>query len=247
MAGRTNAAMREPIWLRPERPAGGPRGPQPAHTRSEIVAVALEFADREGIESMTMRKLAAAVGVGTMSLYRYVPSKQDLHDLMVDAVWDELAVPAEHGDWREDLRLLAGELRAAAHRHPWSVAVGLSGWGFGPGFLRFFEFALSVLDGLGMPVDRMTGAVQLLVIYVEAFVTNELRDAEIARLTGMSEQQRWMERTPYVQRIVAGGRYPMFAKLLAEGDPIDRDAQFTEGLERVLDGIAAGLPERPGG
>ncbi|MEU9155355.1 TetR/AcrR family transcriptional regulator C-terminal domain-containing protein [Streptomyces sp. NPDC048417] len=243
MAGPVEPARREPIWLRPERPEKPQRGPQPAYTRSEIVAAAVAIADREGVEAMTMRKVATAIGAGTMSVYRYVPSKQDLYDLMVDTVWSELAIPDTPGDWRPELSTLAAELRVAAHRHPWAVSVGLSGWGFGPGFLRCFEFALSALDGLGMPVSRMVEAVQLLVIFVEAFVTNELRDAELARETGMSEQQRWMARIPYVQQVVASGRYPMFARLLTEGDHVNAELQFTRGVDRVLDGIEAGIAQ----
>src|SRR2546429_919999 len=93
------------VWTRPVRPL---RGPQPAHSRADLVAAAVRVADAEGIAAVSMRRVAAEIGAGTMSLYRYVSRKDDLLDLMVDAALGEMDLPdAPSGDWRADLRLLA--------------------------------------------------------------------------------------------------------------------------------------------
>src|SRR5437016_6689746 len=104
--------------MRPERPA---RGPQPSHSRDEIAAAAVAIADAEGIEAVSMRRVAAEIGAGTMSLYRYVPRKEDLVDLMIDQVSAEQLAPDPTGDVRADLVEAARRQRALIHRHPWLV------------------------------------------------------------------------------------------------------------------------------
>src|SRR5262245_25957268 len=107
------------IWARPDR-AG--RGPRPAHSRAAIAAAAVRIADAEGLDAVSMRRLAAELGAGATSLYRYVARKDDLLDLMVDAVVGEGPPPAApSGDWRADLREIAYSTRALILRHPWAA------------------------------------------------------------------------------------------------------------------------------
>jgi AcrR family transcriptional regulator len=108
----------ELIWLRPERTG---RGPRPAHSRDSIAAAAIVIADAEGLDAVSMRRVAAALGAGTMSLYNYVPKKEHLLDLMLDAASGEYRLPPEpSGDVRADLARLAHEQLAIFRRHPWS-------------------------------------------------------------------------------------------------------------------------------
>ena len=96
-----------PAWARPERP-----GRDPSLTRARIIRAALEIADAEGPEGISMRRIAAKLGVGTMSLYYHVASKEDLLDLMLEAIYGEVGLPAEpSGDWRTDLTMLATRMR----------------------------------------------------------------------------------------------------------------------------------------
>ena len=93
--------------------------PKAAPSRSAAVRAAIEIADNEGVEALSMRKVAARLGAGTMSLYRYVANKDDLLDLMVDAVIGEEPLPEEpSGDWRTELAEQARRARRSAQRHP---------------------------------------------------------------------------------------------------------------------------------
>src|SRR3954453_8973113 len=94
-------------WTRPDF---RPRGAHPALGREQIVRAAMEIADAEGLEAISMRRVAAGLGAGTMSLYWYVAGKDELLDLMVDAAFGEFRIPDRPtGDWRADLRLIAHE------------------------------------------------------------------------------------------------------------------------------------------
>jgi AcrR family transcriptional regulator len=114
MAGR--AAVPEVIWARPER-AG--RGPKPAYSRADIADAAVRIADAEGLDAVSMRRVAAELGCGTMSLYNYVPRKEDLYELMVDAVSGEHELWEPSGDWRADMVRAAHGTRGLMRRHPW--------------------------------------------------------------------------------------------------------------------------------
>src|SRR5262245_34885457 len=105
------------IW---ERLLQQPRGGQPSLNREQIVRAAMTIADAEGVQAVTMRRIATELGSAAMSLYRHVFSKEDLLDLMLDAVFGEIALPAQpSGDWRANLRLFAYESRAVLKHHPW--------------------------------------------------------------------------------------------------------------------------------
>src|SRR4029453_78348 len=132
MAGRN--AVPEVIWARPER-AG--RGPRPAHSRADIAVAAVRVADAEGIDAVSMRRVAGELGMGTMSLYNYVPRKEDLYELMVDAVSAEHDLSATPtGDWRADMLTLAHQTRALMYRHPWLPRLMSPVYGFSPNALR---------------------------------------------------------------------------------------------------------------
>src|SRR6266700_1877830 len=143
----------EVIWMRPERPA---RGPAPAYSRDQITAAAIKIADADGLDALSMRRVARELGAGTMSLYRYVRNKDDLLELMVDAVLGE-TIPedfARTGDWRADLRALARLMRAGMTCHPWILARP-DPLSFGPNTFRVSETILSCVDGIGLSIDQM--------------------------------------------------------------------------------------------
>ena len=110
------SSNRRVIWDRPERAA---RGPAPSLSREEITTAAVALADTQGIEAVSMRALAVELGVGAASLYRYVARKDELIDLMVDAVMGNDLQFEIRGNWREDLRSFAHGLRSMTLRHPW--------------------------------------------------------------------------------------------------------------------------------
>lgn len=231
MVGRP--AVPEVIWARPER-AG--RGPKPAFRRADVAAAAVRIADAEGLDAVSMRKVAAELGCGTMSLYNYVPRKEDLYELMLDAVSAGYEYPEPSGDWRADLLRLAHQARGMMHRHTWVPRLMSPVYGFSPNALRYLEYALSCLDG----VDARFGEKMELIAMVNGVVTtytaNEIATAERSRSLPWSEEQEQAARTGYLISQIMTGKYPRMAAGFAEDSgPIDLDAVFDRALARVLD------------
>ncbi|KAB2349095.1 TetR/AcrR family transcriptional regulator [Actinomadura rudentiformis] len=232
------------IWMRPERPT---RGPRPAYSRAQITEAAVRIADAEGVEAATMRRIAAEIGAGAMSLYRYVPSRDDLIELMVDRIEGEQNLPARPtGDWRADLALLAEETRAMWLRHPWVATLQRARPAVGPNQLRIIEFAMGTLD-VGLPIDEVLGLINILNGYIERTVRGELMWVEESRRSGIGESD-WMARNgPYVRQLMASGDYPMFTRIVldARQPHMDPEERFRYGLERVLDCIAVAVEAAP--
>jgi AcrR family transcriptional regulator len=191
-----------------------------------------------------MRRIAAEIGAGAMSLYRYVPNRENLVELMADQVMGEIDVAdMPSGDWRADLTRYAGELRAMWMRHPWITTVRRSLPSFGPNQLLLVERLMGVLDAL-VPIDENLGLIAMLNSYVEGTVREEISTARELRRSGLSESE-WMARSyPYIDQLVKSGEYPIFTKIVMEARQphLSRDDQFRNGLQRILDCIAAALP-----
>jgi AcrR family transcriptional regulator len=229
------------IWMRPERPAYGPK---PAYSRAQITEAAIQIADAEGLEAATMRRIAAEIGAGAMSLYRYVPSRDDLIGLMADRLMGEIDVTGlPSGDWRADLRHHAGGMRGMWLRHPWIATVHRALPSFGPNQLLLIERVMGALDA-HVSVDENLSLMAILNSYTEAAVRDEISWAEEVRRSGLSEPE-WMARhSPRIHQLVNSGEYPIFTKIVMEARQphLSRDDQFRYGLERILDCIAAALP-----
>ncbi|GAA3215815.1 TetR/AcrR family transcriptional regulator [Nonomuraea helvata] len=229
------------IWMRPERPA---RGPKPVYSRRQITEAAVRIADAEGLEAATMRRIAAEIGAGAMSLYRYVPSRDDLIALVADRLQGEIDVTGmPSDDWRADLTRYAYGVRAMWLRHPWISTVHRALHSYGPNQLLLVERVMGALDA-HVSIDENLAFMALLNGYVESAVREEISWAEEVRRSGLSEPE-WLARSiPRVQQLLKSGRYPIFTKIVVQGrqprlGPEDR---FRYGLERVLDCIAAALP-----
>lgn len=234
MAGR--AAVPEVIWARPER-AG--RGPKAAYSRADIAAAAVRIADAEGLDAVSMRHVAAELGCGTMSLYNYVPRKEDLYELMVDAISGEHELWEPSGDWRADMVRVAHQTRGLMRRHPWLPRLMSPVYGFSPNALRYLEHCLTCLD----PFEGTYGTKFELIAMVNGMVTtyvgNELATAERVRSLPWSEEQENAMRIAYLGGQVGSGAYPrMAAAFMEDAGPIDLEAVFERMLLRVLDGFA---------
>lgn len=231
------------LWR--DRSAAGPRrGPRPGLDVDGIVAAAVGLADAEGLAALSMRRVAAELGVAPMTLYTHVPGKGELTDLMVDAVTGELyphGTPA--GDWRQRVTAVARANWDLHVRHPWLGEVGTGRPPLGPGVLARYEHELRAVDGLGLSevqMDLVVGLVDALVRGTVGGVGDRVR-AEAA--SGVTEQQWWEATEPYLAQVFDPARYPTVARvgpvagaeLQAAYDPA---ASFAFGLDRLLDGIA---------
>jgi AcrR family transcriptional regulator len=231
------------IWDRPERAA---RGPAPSLTREEIAAAAVTLADTRGIEAVSMRSLAVELGVGATSLYRYVDRKDELIELMVDAVMGNDLQFEVTGDWRDDLRSFAHGLRAMTLRHPWMAAPSAGLRNFGPKTAELYEQVLGTIDGLGLEIDDMLVMVETLDAFVRGRALEELSEQEAVRRSGL-DQDQWMEtQIPYIQSLIESGRFPLLTRVVIDAraphDPERLKNGFDLGLERVLDGLATMVP-----
>ncbi|MER0240651.1 TetR/AcrR family transcriptional regulator C-terminal domain-containing protein [Streptomyces sp. HSW2009] len=221
----------EQLWLGSGRPR---RGRRPSHSREAITAAAVALADADGLEAVTMRKVAAQVGAGAMSLYSYAPDKETLVELMVDHVSAEL--PATHtptGDWRAEVKAIAHLQRAHMLRHPWLPAALTARRSPGPNALAFLERALAALRPTGLD-----GAAKLEVFaQITAFVAGHVA-YETARATASQSPERAAAEARYLTAVAADGRHPELAEVLAApGRPLTPEATFTRFLNRLVDGL----------
>ncbi|MER5213417.1 TetR/AcrR family transcriptional regulator [Streptomyces sp. NPDC002838] len=231
MAGR--AAVPEVIWARPERTG---RGPKPAFKRADIAAAAVRIADAQGLDGVSMRHVAAELGCGTMSLYNYVPRKEDLYELMLDAVGAEHEFREPSGDWRADMLRNCHETRTIMRRHPWVPRLMAGVYGFSPNTLRYLEHCLACLEPLEIPYSTKMELVALLNGVVTTYTANELATAERTRSMPWSEEEENAVRIAYLSSQVATGAYPrLAAAFMEDAGPIDLEAVFDRALHRVMD------------
>jgi len=232
------------IWNRPVRNS---RGPKPAHSRDEITAVAVRIADDEGLDAVSMRRVATELGAGTTSLYRYFSKKDELFELMIDAVAGEQAAAPITGDWRADLRAVAVNERILLKRHPWLLSLPTSRAVFGPNNLARIDHALATVENLGLDIDDMLVMVSTVHALVHGYVMNEIADQEATRRSGLDDDA-WMASVgAYGAAIIEGDQYPRVARVMrdAEGPHASNrpEREFELGIDRVLDGFAASLPK----
>ncbi|MFD8491964.1 TetR/AcrR family transcriptional regulator [Amycolatopsis sp. NPDC059657] len=220
------------VWERPEppdRPAPAPL------SRELIVKTAIRLADADGLDAVSLRKVAAALDVGPMRLYGYIATKEELLDLMVDAVHAEVR-PA--GDsWREVLRSLAEALRRTAHQHEWLADLLGGRPQLGPNTLATSEAVASGMDGVEL--DTVVPAITAVNSYVVGAVRREIAERRAERASGMDKEQWQSTYGPYLLRTFATGRFPALAKFVHDGPHLDADETFHAGLDFILDGVEA--------
>lgn len=232
---------------------GRNRTPPPqarALSRREIVRAAISVADADGPDAISMRRIAREVGAGTMSLYWHISSKEELLDLMIDAVQGEMETPEPSGDWREDLRAIGRNARATLHRHRWVMDFIVGTPPFGPNTLRNAERNLAAVGGLGLGKATAMNVLMTVITYVTGAVLRELqeirgeRDLErMAAELGNTEFERL--RVGYMDWLRGSGRYPRLTEMINEGldpdAPDTREQRFEFGLDCVIEGIGARL------
>ena len=243
----------EPIWA---RPAPGER--KPTLSREKIVAAALEIADAEGFEAVSMRRLASELGAGTMTLYHYVKTKDELIALVGDAIMGELIIPADEvpDGWRDGFTEIARRTRGVFARHPWIIEHmdERSEDGSGPNMLRHIEQSLDVASRTGLAMEGQFELVALVDDYVFGYVMRA-RDVIDFGDEDSTAARRLDAMLAYMGTQLATGEYPHLAAFAGD-DPRGAFARITQlttdeqrferGLQILLDGIELELERRRG-
>jgi AcrR family transcriptional regulator len=219
-----------PIWMRPERAAVG----RPAQrSRAEITAVAIGIADGEGLDAVSMRRVAAELGTGAASLYRYVGTREELLDLMTDAMGSRYELGAPSGDWLADLIAFGEQARAIYRRHRWLAALVMARPVIGPNGITLMEHVLTVLRAHPAGVTAKLEAFGMLSGITAAFALQEQADPAL--------QHR---NAAYLAHALTSGEHPRLAELLshASQEPQshlpDHPAPQNQATERYPDIMA---------
>jgi AcrR family transcriptional regulator len=234
-----------------------PPGRASSLSREEIVRAAIAVADAEGTDAISMRRIAKELRSGTMSLYWHVDNKDNLLDLMLDAVEGEAGTPTPTGDWRADLRSIALNQRAVLLRHQWLMDFIGGRPPLGPNTLRNMESSMGAIDKLKLDTATALNVLSTLQTYVIGAVLREFReirlecrDQEQLAEAGLSEADAREIMASHFERLRRTGRFPHFVRIFDEDIDPDaaetRDERFEFGLDCVLDGIAARLPASSG-
>lgn len=234
----------ELLWGTGERPA---RGPKPGLTLDRIVTAAVEIADAEGMAAVSMRRLSTELGTGTMSLYRYVPGKGELLDLMLDRVTGEplesQAHAAESHTWQDAVRAMARAYLELHRAHPWLLKVNRSRTVLGPSAVQGLETSLVALEGMNLSDPELISVIISVQSFVSGIVRMEVEAAEAAQQTGQSEADFWKSQEPFLERAMLSGRYPRLATLSEDAFGSDFD-HFAFGVDRLVAGFEALVEER---
>jgi AcrR family transcriptional regulator len=231
------------VWTRPDRGRRRPR-----HTRDEIAAAAIRIIDSEGLEELSMRRLASELGAGTMTLYHYVHNKEELLALVSDAIMAELLVPDGElpADWREAITVIAHRSREAVRRHPWMLDVR-DDPAPGPNGVRHWDQSMQAVATLGHTVGERFELVSAVDEYVFGFCLTERMNGPLE--DGEVPGPEFDAMRDYVSGLIATGDYPALAAIAEEPGleeawtdmqrQINDPGRFDRSLQRLLDGFEA--------
>jgi AcrR family transcriptional regulator len=238
------------VWTRDGDEAAGPR----PLSRESIVAAAIEIADNDGLDAVSIRRLATKLGARPMSLYSHIERKGDLIDLMVDEVMGGSILPESppSGDWRDDLRRIAERTRENIRSHPWMIAVAFRRPFIGPNALRHIDQSLAAVSELSLPPERKRSVLLAVDTYTLGFVRWELKAMETGKgaagaCAGVDDGGlSGAEIDAYIAAQAASGNYPHLHELGGKKSMslgVKAEA-FEAGLDWLLAGIAAEVGER---
>lgn len=218
------------VWLRPTDRKGGPA---PAHSLDSIGAAAVGLADASGLAGVSMRKVAAAIGAGAASLYRYVASHDELLEVMVDRVAGEYDLSPSSEPAADQLLGLALQGRRIMHRHPWLPPLLLTRPSLGPNTLAYLECALESMAGVDLPEPRKLEAIASLTAITSAFVQNELSAIPAVESAGTEPAV-----PSHLAAALASGQFPRLARAMLDARPAREPADdvFSGLVRRQLRG-----------
>jgi AcrR family transcriptional regulator len=230
------------LWR--EGPAQRRHGPPQGLSIDAVVRAATDLADREGLEALTMRRVAQALGVAPMTLYTYVPGKAELLDLMLDAAYGSMRRTDTSGQpWRRRLTTIAQENKELFENHPWVANVSTIRPPLGPGMMKKYEHELSALDGLGLDDVALDASLTFVLGFVQGWARAVADARAVQQDSAMDDSQWWATAGPLLARVVDENAYPIAARVgsaagAAHGSAFSPSHAYTFGLERVLDGLS---------
>lgn len=236
----------------PATDARSARGPRPGLDVDAVVRAAIRLADAEGLGAVSFRRMAQELGVGTMTLYTYVPGKAELVDLMVDQVLvDRYGPGGPCGDpwpadlpWRARVEALAQGLWDTHVAHPWLRHVATVRPPMGPGIMAQYDHGLAALDGSGLDEIATDAVVTMVSALVTGTVGWQVEKSDAQRTTGTTEAQWWDAVGPYLEAVFDAERYPTAARVgpvvgEALQAAVDPTGALQFALARALDGVEA--------
>ena len=244
LSGATDPDRILPLLWRHRSARRATTGRPPRLSVDQVVAAGITIADQEGLAAASMARVAARLGVATMTLYTYVPSRAELVELMVDEVLASRRLPGPEDErpahWRDQLQLYADRTIAMYRDHPWLGQVSRVRPPLGPGMLRESEYVLSTLGGL--PVAGRNTAAVAITMFVTAAARQEGENALLRRASGQSNDAWWSQRGQLWEDWFDVEQHPAMTELWNAGgfdrgpDQQAADA-FRYGLGLLLDGI----------
>jgi AcrR family transcriptional regulator len=231
------------------------RGPKATLTRDAIVRAAVEIADRDGIDAVSMRAVAVALEVGTMSLYRHVPGKDELVALMVDHVNGEVVLATDvTAGWRARLEHTAREEWALHHRHPWMLQVPFGRTAPGPNAMASFDAALAAAAQTGLPSPQVVSIVSSVLFLVIGAARSSTENLLIEQRTGVSNAEWWQAQDTVLRQVMDPQRFPTLLAIHQAGALTDAEptnvtgegfaADFEVAMGLLLDGVEALVARR---
>ncbi|WP_055493028.1 TetR/AcrR family transcriptional regulator C-terminal domain-containing protein [Streptomyces sp. TP-A0356] len=228
----------------PGRPRSSGASPRASLDRAHVVRTAVAIADAEGLTAVSMRRVAAALGVTTMALYRHVPGRDELTRLMADAVFGSARLPElPAAGWRRRLEAAARLQWRLYRRHPWlAQAISFTRPQATPHAMALGEWVMRALDGLGLDPVTMIHIHVTLAAHVRGIAVNLEAEAEALQQSGVDDEE-WMAAHMAAKLATPQGaeRFPLLAAVPERS--LDLDSLFEFGLQRLLDGIDVQVAE----
>jgi AcrR family transcriptional regulator len=236
------------LWRVAEDPSASAaprRGPRRALSVDVVVAAATALADAEGLEAVTIRRVAQQLGVVPMSLYTYVPGKAELLDLMMDTAYAAMPRRDTAGrPWRERVAAIAEENRALFEEHPWAAEVSTARPPLGPGLMAKYEHELTAFEDMGLDDVQRDDCLTHLLAFVQSWARTAADTRAAQADSAMSDRQWWQANAPLLEKVFDAEKYPTAVRVgtaagEAHGAAYDADHAYAFGLERVLDSFEA--------
>lgn len=213
-------------------------GPKPKLTQDKVVTAGITVADRDGLDGLTMRAVAEELGISTMALYRYVPGKGELLDLMLERLNGPVGEPHwAPGEWRAAMEAMAEGMWRLYLDHPWFLQVNQARPLLGPRSLEGLDITLRAFDGVRMTDMEKVGILTAVSHFVGGLARETILQQQAATQSGITDEEFWRAQEPYIADAFSSGRFPHVGALdphCWETPPID---SMRYGLKAILDGF----------